>query len=51
MLVGLNKLDHEPLEDDGDDRAGGIRWTALGDGLALDHIGERGLCLACGSRL
>ena len=51
ILVGLKRLDHEPFEEDGEASAGATKCAALGDGLVLDHIGERGLCLGNESRL
>lgn len=43
MLVVLNKLDHEPLEEEGDDIGGAIRFPWPGEGLARDQAEENGL--------
>lgn len=44
MLLALNRLDHEPLEDDGEVSGGADGWPAVGDGVVRDHKGDRGLC-------
>ena len=43
ILVVLKRLDHEPLDEEGDD-IGGATSPAPGEGLARDHAGDRGLC-------
>lgn len=40
MLLALNKLDHDPLEDDGELSAGGTGCPTVGDGVERVYIGE-----------
>lgn len=51
MLVVLNKLDHEPLEDDGDESGGATTRALVPGGVPRDHTGDIGLCRSCGKRL
>ena len=50
ILVALNRLDHDPREDEGEDKAGAT-GRPPGDGLPFAHGAEFESCLVMESRL